>query len=91
MHQYPTMLPGRTEAEGLEIRWQDGPIGPRFNGASVEVVIRAAIGRLEWFQSGPMACPENADAIAHLNLALADLDRRTRDRYQRGVMGKEVA
>lgn len=87
MHQYPDFTPDGCVAEGMTIRWQQGPIGGRFNGASVEVVIRAAVMRLDEFQRGPMRCQENADALAHLHGALAALDARTRDRYARGVMG----
>jgi hypothetical protein len=90
MHQYPDMTPDGCEATGLRISWQFGPIGQRFNGASVEVVIRAAIMRLDQFQAGPMRCDENRKALEHLHAALAELDNRTRERYRRGVMGAEV-
>lgn len=91
MHQYPSITPDGCEAEGMAIRWQQGPIGASFNGASVEVVIRAAIQRLDWFQAGPMRCEQNREAIEHLHGALAALDARTRDRHQRGVLGRESA
>ena len=86
MHQYPTITPDGATAEGLAIRWQQGPIGTAFNGASVEVIIRAAIGRIEQLNAD-MPCEENRAALANLNAALASLDARTRDRYRRGVMG----
>jgi hypothetical protein len=91
MHQFPGHTREHTTAEGLDVRWQQGPIiGGQFNGASVEVVIRAAIARLEDFQRDEHTrCVENAAAIRHLNEALGDLDARTRDRYRRGVMGTE--
>lgn len=91
MHQYPSLTPDGCQAEGLSVRWQRGPIGQRFNGASVEVIIRAAIMRLEQYQATELRCAENADALSHLNQALGALDSRTRDRYQRGVMGTERA
>jgi hypothetical protein len=87
MHQYPTITPEGATAEGLSVVWQQGPIGQRFNGASVEVIIRTAIARLEQLQASPMACQENKQAIDNLNAALGNLDARTRDRYRRGVMG----
>lgn len=91
MHQYPSLTPDGCEAEGLFVRWQQGPIGAAFNGASVEVVIRAAVIRLDQFQGGPLRCDENRVALEHLHGALAALDARTRDRYRRGVMGTEVS
>ena len=90
MHQYPSLTPDGCEATGLRVTWQKGPIGAAFNGASVEVVIRAAIMRLDQYQAWPMRCPDNQDALGHLHAALAALDKRTRDRYQRGVMGAET-
>ena len=91
MHQYPSLTPDGCEAEGLAIRWQQGPVGARFNGAGVEVVIRAAVMRLDQYQAGALRCEENRFALEHLHGALAALDARTRDRYQRGVMGTEMA
>lgn len=90
MHQYPSLTPEGCEAEGLSVRWQQGPIGAGVNGASVEVVIRAAIMRLEHYQAGELRCEENRLALEHLNGAVAALDARTRDRYRRGVMGTGV-
>ena len=90
MHQYPSLTPDGCEAVGLAVRWQQGPIGAAFNGATVEVVIRAAIMRLDQYQAGPMSCEENRAALQHLNAALGQLDARTRERYRRGVMGSEV-
>jgi hypothetical protein len=85
---------GTTHGLGFAIHWQDGPLqdsegGTRKqpNGAFVEGVIAAAIGRLEHYQSTKFACPENEEAIAFLDLALDALDRRTRDREARGVEG----
>jgi hypothetical protein len=72
------------------INWQHGPIGEDFNGATVEGVLRAAILRLEDLNRA-IPCSENGVAISHLNEALAALDRRTRDRYERGVMGTRQA
>lgn len=84
---------GTTTGRGINIEWQNGPLGvgegERLdpNGAFVEGVIAAAKGRLEYYQSSPFACPENREAIHHLELALQSLAIRTADRVARGVEG----
>lgn len=86
---------GFTLATGIEIKWQDGPLGrgeTRIapNGAFVEGVIQAAIGRLEFFEraaDGKFSCEENRDAIHHLESALWELDERTKNREKRQVEG----
>jgi len=86
---------GNTSSNGIAINWQDGPLGrgtdrAEPNGAFVEGVIQAAIGRLEFYQKanyGKFACPENADAITYLETALLRLEKRTRDREEREVEG----
>ncbi len=55
---------GHTSAVGIDIEWQDGPLsvdGERKepNGAFVEGVIQAAIGRLEYYNAGQFRCREN--------------------------------
>lgn len=93
---------GATSGVGIKIDWQDGPLrvpnddpapsAPGFlerepNGAFVEGVIRAAIGRLQYYQSSKFRCRENALAITKLEEALHWLDSRTRDREAKGVEG----
>ncbi len=83
---------GSTRGIGLAIDWQDGPLGRGAdrnepNGAFVEGVIKAAIGRLEFYQGGPFHCLHNAVALGYLNAALGVLGERTRDREGRGVEG----
>jgi hypothetical protein len=90
MHQFPTPTADGCEAEGLAVRWQAGPIGTGFNGASVEVLIRAAIMRLQQYQAGAAPCVENGHALNALHAALFALDARTRDRHARGVLGQET-
>ena len=59
---------GRTAGVGIEIHWQDGPLGrgadrAEPNGAFVEGVIAAALDRLHFYQTasdGRFACRENA-------------------------------
>jgi hypothetical protein len=86
---------GTSCAVGMSIMWQSGPLGrggerSEPNGAFVEGVLQAALGRLEFYQTasgGRFACDENATAIEHVKGALAALDRRTQRREQRGVEG----
>lgn len=83
---------GITSARGLDIRWQNGPLGRNGdrvepNGAFVEDVIRAAIGRIEFYQSSRFHGIHNAVALGHLRAALEVLEERTRDRESRGVEG----
>lgn len=85
---------GVSFGDGFCISWQRGPLGSTDigdrkppNGAFVEDVIAAVLGRLEFYQKSKFACQENADAIAHLMFALSALDERTREREARGVEG----
>lgn len=118
---------GFTTGVGIDIKWQDGPLGrqpsrrtieqikecstPIYhethrycpscpwtedvgskapNGAFVEGVIQACIGRLEFYQTtsdGIFACEENLNAIDHLHQALAELEDRTAKREAREVEG----
>ena len=78
---------GTTTGTGLAIRWQNGPLPA--NGATIEDVIHAAIGRLHAFQDNKNSNNDfNAEAIEHLEDALRTLDKRTKDRRERGVEGK---
>jgi hypothetical protein len=83
---------GETSARGFRIVWQNGPLvvdGERRepNGAFVEDVIDAAIGRIEFYQRGPFHSVENAVALGHLKAAAEVLAERTRGRQARGVEG----
>jgi len=83
---------GTVRAKGLEIEWQNGPLGrgterKEPSGAFVETVIAAALQRLEWYQDGEFACSENASAIQNLKSALGVLDYRTTQREGAGVEG----
>lgn len=84
---------GHSSGVGIQIRWQDGPLGrgserKEPNGAFVEGVIQAAIGRLEFFQASKFRSRENAIALTHLETALLWLGKRTADREARGVEGE---
>ena len=83
---------GSTSGVGISITWQDGPLGRGLdrkepNGAVVETVIAAALGRLEFYQGTQFVCRENALAITKLEEALHWLHARTEDRERRGVEG----
>jgi hypothetical protein len=84
---------GFVRGTGFSIDWQDGPLGrgedrQEPNGAFVEDVIHAAIQRIQHYQDDThFRCRENAIALTHLETAALWLDRRTRDREDRGVEG----
>jgi hypothetical protein len=79
---------GVTVGVGFTISWQDGPMRDREqNGAFVEDVIKAALGRLAHYQQSRFRCEFNAAAIDHLVMALRCLEDRTADRNWRGVEG----
>lgn len=83
---------GATSGTGIRIYWQNGPLavdGVRRepNGAFVEDVVDAAIGRIEFYQSSRFHCLENAVALGHLRAAMEVLAERTRGREARGVEG----
>lgn len=86
---------GQTVGTGISISWQEGPLGrgdARLppNGAFVEGVIQAALGRLEHYQSTKFKCRHNALAITKLEEALHWLQARTEDREARAVEGTHV-
>ena len=83
---------GSTFGPGFAISWQNGPLGrdgerKQPNGAFVENIIKAAIGRLEFYQNSRFACDENAQALINLNDALAWCESRTKKREARKVEG----
>ena len=83
---------GQTTGRGFTIDWQNGPLavdGVRRepNGAFVEDVLAAVIGRIEFYQASQFACDENADALHALKAAARRLDDRTKARQARGVEG----
>ncbi len=83
---------GTTLGTGIQIEWQNGPLGrgsdrKEPNGAFVEGVLEAAIGRLQFYQSSKFSCRENAVALTHMETALLWLQKRTQDRETRDVEG----
>jgi len=87
---------GRTTGVGIDITWQDGPLGRgesrrEPNGAFVEGVLNAARNRLEFYQDSRFKCRENALAITRIEEALHWLNHRTMDRELRQVEGTHQA
>lgn len=83
---------GATTGKGLSISWQNGPLGRgqsriEPNGAFVEGVLTAALGRLEYYQSTKFTCRENEMAITKIKEAIIWLEIRTRNRDDRAVEG----
>ena len=83
---------GVTEGTGFTISWQNGPLGRGAerrepNGAFVEHVIEAAIGRIMFYQGSEFASDYNAEALHYLLKALAALNLRTQNREIRKVEG----
>ena len=83
---------GSVEGVGLNIVWQNGPLGRDANriepnGAFVETVISAVVARIEYYQASKFKCRENAIALTHLETALLWLNKRTMDRENREVEG----
>lgn len=83
---------GSTFGDGFAISWQNGPLGrgddrKAPNGAFVENIVKAAIGRLEFYQSSRFACEENKNASHLLGLALEQMRNRTANREARQVEG----
>lgn len=57
------------------------------NGAFVEDVIAAAVDRIRYYQQSKFACARNAEALAHLEIALERLNSRTAEREKRKTEG----
>ncbi len=84
---------GASVGTGIEIRWQNGPMKEQGgaalsqNGAFVEGVINAAIGRIKFYQDSKFRCRENALALTKLEEAVMWLNKRTADREAQGIEG----
>ncbi len=83
---------GFANGTGLDIRWQNGPLGKGTNripanGAFVETVLDAVANRIKFYQESKFKCKENEVALIHINEALSVLDSRTKSRELAGVEG----
>lgn len=70
------------------IQFQKGPLqeaGP--NGIFMEDLLVIVKDRLQGFQSGNFACPENSNALAHVEAALRAMNQRTAKRQAAGTEG----
>ncbi|MCK9587740.1 MAG: hypothetical protein M0Q93_00070 [Terrimicrobiaceae bacterium] len=79
---------GKSPCGETHIQFQNGPIQEAgVNGISGEALMAIQIDRLRSFQAGLYACRENALALTALEESLMWLQKRTRDRFARGVEG----
>ena len=75
------------ESEFIKVVFQRGlPREVGLNGCRIEDVIDVALGKLNQFQNGPLACEENAEAVRYLKLAKQSLLQRTQRRQEQGVL-----
>lgn len=80
--------PTTGNASGLRIDFHSGPVGeapPK--GLTNESLLAVIEDRLIGFQAGQFACRENAIALTKIQEATMWLQKRTRDRDNRGVEG----
>ena len=74
------------------ILFQNGPIQEAgVNGITQEALLAIVIDRLRSFQAGPFPSQENKIALGFCELALEQLQIRTKKRLIRGVEGKTEA
>lgn len=83
---------GVSSGQGFTISWQNGDLGrpgnrKEPNGAFVEDVLDAVIGRIEYYEDSKFACDENKKALVALKQAAKVLDDRTKSRKLRNVEG----
>jgi len=75
------------ETQFMRVVFQNGlPSEVGINGCRVEDVLDVAIERLNDYQSGPLACAENADALRALVHAKRALEDRRQRRKEQGVL-----
>ncbi len=71
----------------LRLSWQKGiPSETGINGCRVEDVLDVAGEKLRAYQSGPLACDENAEALQAIELAIEALQARRQRRQDQGVL-----
>src|ERR1700755_1502511 len=69
-----------TEIADCDLKFQSVPQSEGVNGITNEVLLAIIIDRLACFQSGPLACRENALALTKLEEAVHWLHPPTRER-----------
>lgn len=94
-HEYLVFMESADSGpEPLEVKtnFQKGPIKEAgLNGIQNEHLVAMVIDRLKGFQAGPFACEANAETLQHLEKAMECMEKRTADRANRGVEGKNLA
>ena len=84
----PTKAAGeRVEKPFIAITWQKGlPDVAGVNGCRVDDVLALAADKIKVYQSGALACEENAEALRAIEVALGALEDRRRYRTEQGVL-----
>ncbi|MDI9637308.1 hypothetical protein QPK87_10285 [Kamptonema cortianum] len=81
--------PAVIDQEFIKITFQHGdPNEVGINGCKIEDVLDVIVEKLLDFQGRDLACPENATALYHLDLAREALILRRRRREQQGLLGQ---
>ena len=79
---------GNGEMPHFMVKWQDGPLDraakQKPNGAFVEDLLEVCRIRLEFYQGSKFACEENAEALQHIEGAMAALAKRRERRVEQG-------
>lgn len=83
---------GQSLARGIEVNWQDGPLGTgenrkEPNGAFVEELIQIAVDRINFYNDSKFRCRENSLAVTKLEEALHWLNARTSRRTEQNIEG----
>lgn len=76
--------------QAVRLCFQNGPVkenGDGVNGLTHEALLAVLIDRMQGFQAGPYACPENAAALNALRNAMTYLHERTQRREAAGIEG----
>ncbi len=87
-HQYVVAAEDGTVVGNL--RYQQGARNAPGSTAGVldSVLLGIVADRMDGFQSGPFACPENAKVLGHVIGALGTLKKRADERAARGILGQ---
>lgn len=79
---------GISSGIGYTIAWQRGPTVPNGrNGAFLIDVLESCENQLKFHQNSRFACKENAEALEHLQKAIALLKQRKARRESEGTYG----
>lgn len=83
-------VPGEKTGALGTVSFQNGLVKENgVNGITNEALLSIVIDRLRGFQSSKFACRENAIALTNIQQALLWLQKRTRERLERGVEGTD--